>query len=140
MSKALFNNLKKVGVDEATAHEVSVALDPQRYVSREHVVEAITAMSNSLSRHQKETEKCISAMCECMSLHNEDTQKNIAAMYECMSLHRHELQKNATVMRDSISVYRNEVKQAMTSINRQLLVFGSVTMMVFFGLLIRPWH
>ena len=70
MSEPLFQNLKKIGVEEAIAYQVSDAMNPERYATRTDLIEAMAA-------HREETAKSIAA-------HREETTKNIAAHREDM--------------------------------------------------------
>ena len=118
MSEALFNNLKKVGIDEATAYEVSNAMNPERYATRQDLLEAIAA-------HREDTQKTVSAIHQSISAHREETQKKIAA-------HEKETQKN-------IANYQQETQKTVSSINRHLLLFFIPVMVTLIGILIPLW-
>ena len=144
MSKALFQGLKKIGVDETTAYEVSGAMNPERYATRQDLVEAIGAIDKSIAAHREETQKSISAIHTSISAHREETQKNISAM-------REETQKNMSAMRDSIAVHREdtqknisahreETQKNLVTSNRQLWVFFSTIIVTLIALLISTWH
>ena len=137
MSESLFKNLKKVGVDESTAYEVSNAMDPQRYATRQDLVEAIAAMRDStvairesIAAHREETQKNISAI-------REETQKNISA-------HREETQKNISAMREetqkNISAHREETQKNIVANNRQLWIFFSTIIVTLIVLVIGTWY
>ena len=114
MSEALFDNLKKVGVDEATAYEVSNAMNPERYATRQDLVEAMAAMRESAAFHREETQKTVAAIHQSISVHREETQKNIAT-------------------------YQQETQKTVSDINRHLLLFFIPIMVTLIGILIPIW-
>ena len=126
MSKALFQNLKKIGVDEATAYEVSGAMNTERYATRQDLVEAIGAIDKSVAAHREETQKSISA-------HREETQKNILALRDSM-----------VAIRESIAAHREETQKNISASNRQLWILFGTTIVTLIALsitlLVGTWH
>ena len=144
MSKPLFQGLKKIGVDEATAYEVSHAMNPERYATRQDLLEAIRAIDKSIAAHREETQKTISA-------HREETQKTISAIHTSISAaisaihtsisaHREETQKTISAIHTSISVHREETQKTIATTNRQLLLFCIGVMATLITFLVRTWH
>ena len=133
MSKALFQGLKKIGVDETTAYEVSDAMNPERYATRQDLLEAIRAIDKSISAHREETQKNISAIHTSISA-------AISAIHTSISAHREETQKTISAIHTSISAHREETQKTIATTNRQLLLFCIGVMATLITFLVRTWH
>ncbi len=102
MPKSLFTQLKKLGVDEETACQVSASLDPDYNASKKDVL----VMQEAILQVQAKNEENYHAL----RLEISDTRKEISDTRHEISDTRHEL--------------RHEIH---TSINRQYIItFGSL--------------
>ena len=124
MPKSLFTQLKKLGVDEETACQVSASLDPDYNASKKDVLvmqEAILQVQATCFQQQSKNEESYHAL----RLEISDTRKEISDT-------RHELGQEISDTRhglgQEISVTCHELRHEIhTSINRQYIItFGSL--------------
>ena len=124
METSLFQQLKKIGIDEETAHQVSASLDPDYNASKKDVL----VMQEAILRAQVKSDESFK------ELHKEiaDVRAGVADVRADMADVRTEMRTHISDVRREIVDVRSELlTEIHTTINQQyFLTFGGLLMTI----------
>ena len=114
MSEHLYKNLRKIGIEDPVAYEVSNAMNPERYATRHDMMEAIAANRENTMAEVRAIEKRQAAQ-------REETLALIAANREESKEALHKMNMNLT---KAVADLRVEMRSVVADVRAEMRTIG----------------
>ena len=129
MSEHLYKNLRKIGIEDPVAYEVSNAMNPARYATRDDMMEAIYAtrddMMEAIQAHRDNTMVEVRAIEKNMAAQREETLALIAASKEetkeQIAASKEQIAATKEQTKEQIAANREESREALHKMDLNLI-------------------
>ena len=129
VSEHLYKNLRKIGIEDPVAYEVSNAMNPARYATRDDMMEAIYATRDDMMEAIQATRDGMMAtiqatrdgMMATIQAHRDNTMVEVRAIEKNMAAQREETLALIAATKEQIAANREESREALHKMDMNMI-------------------